>query len=78
MRALRSQDEDDDDPGDFDDNETIVPTATSLSADPGERPLGIMVYRQVENMPGGRPAWPKRLIGRGGPEPGAAWGIIWH
>jgi hypothetical protein len=39
-------DDDDDDPGDFDESEP-VPTATSLSADPGERPLGIMVYRLI-------------------------------
>ena len=42
----QEDDEDDNEPGDFDDNEP-VPTATSLSADPGERPLGIMVYRLI-------------------------------
>ena len=57
MHALRSQDDDDDDdddPGDFDESEP-VPTATSLSADPGERPLGIMAYRRVSKT---GPMWP--------------------
>ena len=26
----------------------------------------------------GRPAWPKRLVGRGWPKLGAAWGILWR
>ena len=73
---MRSQEEDDDDdddePGDFDDSEP-VPTASSLSADPGERPLGIMARPPVESRPRcDRPARPKRLVGPGWPRLAAA------
>jgi hypothetical protein len=76
---VRSQEDDDDDdddePGDFDESEP-VPTASSLSADPGERPLGIMVCPPVESRPPcHRPARPKRLVGPGWPPPEAARGI---
>ena len=74
--AVRSQeDEDDDEPGDFDESEP-VPTASSLSADPGERPLGIMVCPPVESRPPcHRHSRPKRLVGPGWPPPEAARGI---
>ena len=76
MRSQEDEDDDDDDePGDFDESEP-VPTASSLSADPGERPLGIMVCPPVESRPPcHRHSRPKRLVGPGWPPPEAARGI---